>query len=124
MNTRRVSITFGITFVLVGILGFFNNPIISAQGFFAVNEVHNVVHILLGIAFITACFIYTGREDRVLKFFGLGGLAVTAVGFLTPGDMMLGMVHVNMADHWLHLGLGLVVLVSGFIFKNEQLADH
>ncbi len=73
----------------------------------------------LGLAFILGCIIFSGNEDKVLKFFGVGGLAVTAIGFLTSGNMMLGIIHVNQADHWLHLVLGLVVLIAGFVFKNK-----
>lgn len=119
MNTRTVSFIFGITFIAVGFLGFIVNPLVSSQGLFEVNVVHNIVHIVLGLAFIFGAIKFAGNEDKVLKFFGIGGLAVTVIGFLTPGSMMLGIIHVNQADHWLHLSLGLVVLVAGFIFKNR-----
>lgn len=116
MNTRNITLIFGITFILVGVIGFIPNPLVAPNGLFAVNAVHNLIHIVLGSAFLLGAARFKGREDKVLKFFGLGGLAVTAVGFLTRGDMMLGIIHVNPADHWLHLGLGLVVLAAGFVF--------
>lgn len=119
MNTRIITLVFGVTFILVGILGFFPNPIISTTGLFSVNAVHNSVHIILGIAFIAAALVYAGHENKVLIFFGVGGLLVTVVEFLTPADMMLGIIHVNQADHWLHLGLGLVVLIAGMVLPNH-----
>lgn len=123
MNTRNISYTFGITFIIVGFLGFIPNPLISTSGLFEVNAAHNIVHIILGNAFIVGCYKFAGHEDWVLKFFGVGGLAVTAVGFLNQGNIMLGLIHVNEADHWLHLGLGVVVLASGFVFKNSAPAS-
>ena len=50
---------------------------------------------------------------------GLGGIVVSTLGFLSSGNMILGLIHENMADHWLHLGLGLITLASGFIFSNK-----
>lgn len=120
MNTRTISFIFGITFIAVGFLGFITNPLVSSEGLFEVNSVHNTVHIVLGFAFIFGAIRFPGNEDKVLKFFGIGGLLVTMIGFITSGNMMLGIIHVNQADHWLHLGLGVVVLVAGFIFKNRQ----
>lgn len=126
MNTRFISLLFGITFVIVGIIGFIPNPLIAQEGLFEVNYVHNSVHILLGLTFIIGALKFPGYESRLLKLLGFGGLAVTALGFMTSGDMMLGIIHVNQADHWLHLGLGLVVLASGYIFSDRkaELSPH
>lgn len=120
MNTRIVSLAFGIVFVTVGLLGFYPNPIVSKIGFFATNGLHNLVHILLGIGFIYGTLKSPGRESRVLKFFGFGGIAVTALGFLTEGDKLLGLIHVNQADHWLHLGLTLAVLAAGYGLRDPD----
>lgn len=124
MNSKNIVILFGVTFVFVGILGFIDNPIVSDSGFFAVNASHNMVHIVLGLAFVLGAFLQKGHENQVLLFFGLGGLVVTLIGFLTPGDVILGFIHVNAADHWLHLVLGMVVLLSGLIFKNSPHSNN
>lgn len=121
MNTRMISITYGITFIAVGLLGFIPNPLISSEGIFAVNTAHNIVHMLLGIVFIAGTLKFPGYENRLLIIMGLGGIAVTILGFLTTGNLMLGIIHANIADHWLHLGLGIVILASGVIFKNSKL---
>ncbi|WP_404359448.1 hypothetical protein [Methylotuvimicrobium sp. KM1] len=84
MNARNICLIYGVVFILIGILGFISNPIISAIGFFQTNT----IHIGLGCAFIV-------------------------------GNLMLGIIHLNDTDHWLHLGLGLAVLGSGFIFPNR-----
>ena len=120
MNTRTVSWLFGLTFVAAGLLGFTPNGLVAYDGIFAVNAVHNLVHILTGIIIIVAVIKYPGYEGRVLKIVGAAYVAVTIVGFLTSGNMMLGMVHINEADRWLHLGLAIVILGAGFLPANNQ----
>ncbi len=119
MNTQTITIAYGIIFFAVGLLGFIENPVISSVGLFEVNTVHNIVHLILGVTFIWGVLKYPGHENKVLIIMGLGGIAVTILGFLTPGTMMLGIIHANEADHWLHLGLSIVILLSAFIFRNK-----
>ena len=115
MNTRTVSWLFGAIFVAVGILGYTPNGLVAYEGIFAVNAVHNLVHILTGIVFLVGVIKYKGYEGRVLKIVGAAYVAVTIVGFLTSGNMMLGIVHINEADRWLHLGLAIAILGAGFL---------
>ncbi|PPC91081.1 MAG: TonB-dependent receptor [Methylobacter sp.] len=120
MNARVICYVFGITFILVGLLGFIENPLVSETGFFAVNWLHNLVHIIAGAAFILGTRTCPGYESNVLKAMGSGGIVVTLVNFLTEGEKMLFLIQVNQADRWLHLGLAIIVLVSGFIFRDAQ----
>jgi hypothetical protein len=115
MNTRSVSWLFSVIFIAVGILGFTPNVIVGSEGVFQTNAVHNLVHIVTGIAILVAIIKYHGYEGRVLKIVGTSYVVVTIVGFLTTGNMMLGMVHINEADRWLHLGLAIVILGAGFL---------
>ena len=120
MNTQVLGFTFGLTFIIVGLFGFIPNPLVSAIGLFLVNAAHNVVHIVLGIAFVVGCYKLAESEDWVLKFFGVGGLAVTTFGFVASREIMLAFIPVNEAGYWLHLGLGLIVLASGFMFNDKK----
>lgn len=121
MNARNISLIYGVVFILVGFLGFVPNPIVSDVGLFETNAVHNLVHVVLGCAFIAGALTLPGKASVVLKLLGVGGIAVTILGFLTSGDLMLGIIHVNQADHWLHLGLALVVMGSGYFFPDRAI---
>jgi hypothetical protein len=35
--------------------------------------------------------------------------------------MLLGLVHINQADRWLHLGLAVVILATGLTLPNRRL---
>ncbi len=122
MNARIVSLALGAVFILVGLLGFTPNPLVSNNGLFAVNAAHNLVHILVGSAFIAGAPYLKGRESVVLKAMGVGGIAVTVLNFLSTGDRMLWLVHVNEADRWLHLVLAFSVLATGYLFKDSSVA--
>ena len=53
ITSKNISIAFGVTFVLAGLLGFIPNPLVAPDGIFAVNTMHNLVHLLTGAAFLT-----------------------------------------------------------------------
>lgn len=120
MNTQNASHLFGITFVLAGLLGFVPNPLVAPHGLFAVNLAHNLVHVLTGAVFLAAALRFPGKADVFIKAVGIGYVVVTIAGFLTSGTMLLGLVHINEADRWLHLGLAVVILAAGFTLPNRR----
>lgn len=122
MNTQTASFAFGIVFVLVGILGFVPNPLVAPHGVFAVNFAHNLVHVLTGAVFLIAAIRFADKAGIVFKVVGAAYVLVTIMGFLTSGNMLLGLVHINQADRWLHLGLAVVILAAGFVLPNRRLA--
>lgn len=125
MNTQTASLVFGVTFVLAGFLGFVPNPLVAPHGVFAVNFAHNMVHVLTGVVFLVAALRYPDRSDLFIKAVGAGYVVVTIAGFLTSGTMLLGLVHINQADRWLHLGLAAVILAAGFALpKRSPAAAH
>lgn len=121
MNTRTLSIIFGVVFILVGILGFVPNPLVSPHGVFAVNVAHNLVHFLTGGAFLVGGLVFAAKSDLWVKGIGVVYLLVAIVGFLPfvyggeNGMMLLGLIHINEADKWLHLGLAVVILAAAFL---------
>ena len=122
MNTQTASLAFGIVFVLVGILGFVPNPLVAPHGVFAVNLAHNLVHIGTGAVFVAAALRFADKADLVFKTVGAAYVVVTVAGFLTSGNMLLGLVHINDADRWLHLGLAVVILAAGIVLPNQRSA--
>lgn len=120
MNIRNASYLFGITFVLAGLLGFVPNPLVAPHGLFAVNLAHNLVHVFTGVVFLAAALRFPGKADVIVKAVGMGYVVVTIAGFLTSGTMLLGFVHINEADRWLHLGLAIVILAAGITLPNHH----
>jgi len=126
-STENIMITpllvarvFGAIFVLVGLLGFVPNPIVSPDGLFAVNTMHNLVHLLTGAAFLAGAQFGYARKTTI--GIGIYYVAVTLIGFLTKSDMMLGLIHINVADRWLHAGLAVAILSAGLLFTSSPRA--
>lgn len=120
LNSRTIGIVFGGIFIFAGLLGFIPNPLVSPHGIFAVNLAHNFVHVLTGVIFIILVMRFKNKEDVVIKSIGAAYMAIAVVGFFTTGDKLLGFIHINEADRWLHLGLAIAIIGAGFIFKPAQ----
>ncbi len=116
---RTVALVYGVVFLVVGSLGFV--PVLTVGGeyllgIFGVNAVHNAVHLLFGVLGIIAAF--TGWSRSYLQGVGVIYLLLGVLGFV-PGlyagnEMLLGIVHINLADNLLHLTLGGIAAYFGF----------
>lgn len=113
---RILGIVFGIVMIFVGVVAFFPsfNPNGLLFGYFEVNTMHNIVHIVTGVLAIMAA-----TNDRYIRlFFQIFGIVyaiVAILGFARNGDLF--MMHVNTADNLLHVGIAIISLYLGFMFK-------
>jgi hypothetical protein len=108
--TKNIMYVLGIVLILVGLLGFFNNPVL---GIFATDALHNIVHLASGLL---AVILASRGEDQARKaalVLGIVYALVTILGFLSSGDKILGLITYNGADNYLHLLLAVVFLIFG-----------
>ncbi len=121
-HSKTASQIFGVAFIAAGILGFIPNPIVSPDGIFAVDTMHNLLHILVGVGFLAGAAM--GAPLRTIQVLAAAGVVLAILGFLTTGDMLLGIVHINHADRWLHAGLAaaIVALWAGLSRLERQAA--
>lgn len=121
MNTKTASILIGIIFVAVGLLGFVSNPIVgtSSDAIFHADKNHNYVHIVSGVLFLLIALAAPSAAGGFLKLFGLVYLALGIWGLTSIGSAgmttLLSFLHVNAADNYLHIGLGLAIFLAGFL---------
>jgi membrane protein YdbS with pleckstrin-like domain len=113
VNAKTAAMVLGIIFVIVGALGFVANPIVGPNGIFVTNPMHNWVHIGSGIVLLLGAYSPLGA-GLALRVVGIIYAIVAVLGFVMPGDMMLGMIAMNAADRWLHVALAIVILYAGF----------
>lgn len=107
---QTVALAFGAIYTLVGIAGFFVSETFAEQsdnellGLFQVNNLHNIVHLLIGVALIAA----SKRLDTARGANLAIGVTYLALGVLGPliTDSDLNVVALNGADHVLHLASG------------------
>jgi hypothetical protein len=103
----------GAVLTLVGILGFIGTltPNLSGTstpallGIFAINPIHNVIHLASGVVGLAAANTAGGRYARLFAgVFGTVYGLVTVVGFI-QGTTVLGLIPVNLADNVLHVAI-------------------
>lgn len=118
--TKNVVTVLGVVFVLIGILGFIPGvtPDNELLGIFAVNGLHNVVHLLSGIAALAAVAAGGTAPRMYAQVFGLVYALVTILGFIMGTGELLSLVLINQADNFLHLVITVVLLYVGF--SNED----
>lgn len=126
----KAAAVIGAVFLLVGVLGFI--PGITTDydtmkfaghesqakllGVFQVSILHNVVHLLFGLAGLAM-----SRVASQARAFLIGGGLIYAVlwlyGLFIDHDSSANFVPVNTADNWLHLGLAAGMIALGLLAK-------
>lgn len=119
MLIRFIAILFGIGFIFAGVAGFM--PAFTTNGallgIFEVDTMHNIVHIVSGVIAIMAATSFRFSKLYFLVF-GAVYTVIAIVGFARGGDLFL--MHVNMADNFLHLGIGVLSLFLGYYASKKQ----
>jgi hypothetical protein len=118
----------GAVFLLVGVLGFIpgittnysdmefagDGSTAELLGIFQVSVLHNLVHVLYGIAGLALARTWEGA-----RLFLIGGglvyLLLWLLGIIGAGDW----IPVDTADNWLHFVLGLGMVALGFATTRE-----
>jgi hypothetical protein len=127
----------GLVFLLVGVLGFipgvttdydemqFASHDSGAQllGIFQVSILHNIVHLLFGVAGLAMA-----RGFASARAFLLGGgavyLALWLYGLIVEKDSDANFVPMDNADDWLHFALGVGMITLGVVLARDRRADH
>jgi len=128
MSTRTFALIFGIVFIAVGIAGFVPQLLEGPEGsdmgdhqmllgLFAVNPLHNAVHILFGLWGLVASRSAAGA---VMYARGVAIIyAVLAIAGLVPATADgFGLVPLWGKDVWLHAGLALVAAYFGWVNRS------
>ena len=123
----------GATFLLVGILGFvpgvtsnygameFAGHKSGAEllGIFGVSILHNLVHLLFGVAGLAMARTWSGARTFLLGG-GVIYLVLWLYGLLIDLGSSANFVPVNDADNWLHLLLGAGMVALGLLLSRSS----
>jgi hypothetical protein len=116
---KTIATVLGVVFILVGIVGFISSDFLGTH----LSTVHNIIHLVSG-----AISLYIGLKGTLsaarmfcIIFGAIYGL-LGAVGFAMGegGDRMLslpGPLELGTMDHTIHVLLGVVYLVGGFLTR-------
>ncbi len=123
----------GAMFLLVGILGFvpgitqnfdaleFAGRESQAEllGVFQMSILHNIVHLLFGIAGIAAARTMAAARGFLIGF-GAVYVVLFAYGMVIDRASAANFVPLNTADDWLHLGLGAGMILLGATLSRSE----
>lgn len=134
---QTAALVVGAVFLLVGILGFI--PGVTSDlghltgaghssgamlfGLFQVSVLHNLVHVLFGIAGITAARVPSAAGIYLL----LGGLIYLGLwvfGLLIDKGGAINFIPLNSADDWLHFTLGVGMIGLGILLTRGRRTDE
>lgn len=132
-TAQTLALVWGIAFLGAGILGFIpgittdlgditfagNDSPAELLGLFQVSVLHNIVHLLFGIAGLALARGIDGAKAYLL-WSGVIYVVLFLYGLLVDTGSDANFVPINNADNWLHLILGLGLLLSWFVTREER----
>jgi uncharacterized membrane protein HdeD (DUF308 family) len=120
MNTKNPVLFMGVVFLAIGILGFFNNPIL---GLFEVDTLYNLIHLASGIIVLGMAMSGEDGARTFSKMFGVVYAVLGVFGLLYPGDTLFGTMPDTVADNVLHLVLGAIMLGLGYATQAKRMSS-
>jgi hypothetical protein len=139
VNVRRpiqlAALVVGVVFLLVGVLGFipgittnFGSMAFAGHqseamllGVFQVSVLHNIVHLLFGVAGLAMARTVAGARNFLI-YGGVVYAVLWLYGLLIDQSSAANFVPVNTADNWLHFVLAVGMIALGFLVGRERRA--
>jgi hypothetical protein len=131
------ALLYGAVFLLVGIAGFIpgltsNYDQLMAAGhhseamllgIFQVSWLHNIVHLVYGIAGLALARSASGARTYLL-WGGVVYLVLWIYGLLVGQESQANFVPLNSADNWLHLFLGVTMVGLSFLRRDRNVTRN
>ncbi|MCK9530269.1 MAG: DUF4383 domain-containing protein [Gammaproteobacteria bacterium] len=117
---------FGIIMLVVGILGFIGplTPNGLLFGLFAVDGLHNTVHLLTGAVAVWVGLTSERASRLYFQIFGIIYGVLFLIGLAAGNSPLLGVMAHNWADVWLHLAITAFALYMGFFYRVSYRKAH
>ncbi|WP_023590838.1 DUF4383 domain-containing protein [Streptomyces thermolilacinus] len=127
-HVQQAALLVGAVFLLVGVLGFIpgittdydtmkfaeHHSEAKLLGVFQVSVLHNIVHLLFGLAGI-AMSRAAATARQYLIWGGVVYLVLWLYGLIIDHDSAANFIPVNSADNWLHFVLGIGMIALGVL---------
>lgn len=119
---KSVAIWFGVVFIAIGLLGFWEPVVPRDQlfGLFEVDVLHNWVHLLTGVIAVIVGFVSVGASRLFFQIFGVVYAIVAILGFFYGDAALLGVMAHDWADAWLHVAIAVFALYFGYGYRPRE----
>ena len=130
---QLAALVVGVVFLLVGVLGFI--PGITTNygqmafaghqseamllGVFQVSVLHNIVHLLFGVAGLAMSRTPAGARNFLI-YGGIVYAVLWIYGLVIDQNSAANFVPLNSADNWLHLLLAVGMIALGFLLGRDR----
>lgn len=124
---RGYAALIGLILVVVGVVGFFDNPFVGdpdTNPLFVTGTVHNMVHLATGFLALYIAFALVGHAQAdAVTGFGVLYLVIVALTLVSPN--LFGILgpspgyNVSVMDHGLHLAVGVVSVAVGITARRQ-----
>ena len=125
-NVQKAALAFGVVFLLVGVMGFIPGVTTNYDqlsfaghhsealllGVFQVSALHNIVHLLFGIAGLVFARSVSGARNYLI-WGGVVYALLLVYGLFIGHDSAANFVPLNTADNWLHAFLAVAMIAAG-----------
>ncbi len=124
---RVLTLILGILFTWLGFFGFFVSVSMTAGMLFVfdLDLAQNLFHLITGLLALVATFAEWSRLFN--RIFGVIYL-IPGIASLFPalyiGGSLFGITHVNAADSVLHIAVGLIACIVGYMLSEYAPATH
>ncbi|HEY7523949.1 MAG TPA: DUF4383 domain-containing protein [Candidatus Limnocylindrales bacterium] len=113
----------GVVLVVVGLLGFVNNPIVGKDpnALVSTNEVHNIVHLLTGLLALYVAFGLKGAQQAT-GLIAFGALyAVIFIAVVISPDLfgLFGGYTSGINEHIIHAAVAVISLGIGWMSRGS-----
>lgn len=108
MPAKTTCVVMGAVFLVVAIWGFIDGDHVLI---FSVNWIHNLVHLVSGLAALAFGFAGAAAARAFCVVFGVVYGLVALLGFAGVPSV-INLLHINPPDNWLHLGITLAFLLA------------
>lgn len=115
---KTFAYVFGAVYLIVGIVGFavtgfdgFADPNGDLLLVFELNPLHNIVHLLIGIALLAAAGAGEATSRQITLLVGVVYAIVGVLGFFITGNDALNILALNLGDNLLHVGTAIIAFI-------------
>ncbi len=116
---KTFSYVFGAVYLIIGVVGFavtgfndFASPDGQLLLVFELNPLHNIVHLLIGIALLAAAGAGEVTSRQIALLVGAVYAVVGVIGFFIIGNETLNILALNLADNLLHVGTAIIAFIA------------
>ncbi len=110
-------------FALTAVAAYLPNPLIGEDALFVTNGAHNAVHLATAVVFAVVAQLGSNASRMLMRGFGIVYFLIGVLGLVLLGGatstMLLGVVHINQLDNFLHLALGASIAAAGFLLPDS-----